>query len=151
MATDNRVGLLISMPFAVKQAIVREAERQDSGVNDVLIQILASHCRVEFKLTGRKATKPRVRAGDVLVRMSPQLRRRIQRDSARHEANSTDTILRTLCATLNVSLDIPPPKQKPVTPIFPEQSGRAFSHRAAAMKSCVILAGSILENNWPPL
>ena len=31
-------------------------------------------------------------------------------------------------------LAMPPPKQKPTTPILPLQSGRAFSQRAAAMK-----------------
>ena len=42
-------------------------------------------------------------------------------------------------------------KQKPVEAILPVQSGRAFSHCAAARKSCVRLAPSSLPNSSPPL
>ena len=39
-------------------------------------------------------------------------------------------------------LTTPPPKQKPMAPILPVQSGRDFSHTAAARKSSGILAPS---------
>ena len=43
-----------------------------------------------------------------------------------------------------------PPKQNPTTPILPVQSGRAFSHRAAATKSSVIFCLSTCRNSSPP-
>ena len=46
---------------------------------------------------------------------------------------------------------MPPPKQKPTTPILPVQSGRAFSQRAAAMKSSVIFGLSTLLEQLPAL
>ena len=45
---------------------------------------------------------------------------------------------------------MPPPKQKPTAPILPVQSGRAFSHFAAATKSSVIFLPSTWRNFTAP-
>jgi myo-inositol-1-phosphate synthase len=90
------------MPPALKQALVREAARLDSNVNDVAVGILTGAFGVPHVPSGRRR---RVLAGSspvVLLRAPQELKDEIQAEAARTGANANDVILAALADGLGV-------------------------------------------------
>jgi hypothetical protein len=112
MARSRRVGILIAMPAALKRAVVARAHEEGAGMNDTIVGALARHYGVAYTPTERRAKKPTSGSGDVLIRVTPTLRARIQRDAARKESNTTHTVLNVLARTFAPNLIIPEPRRR---------------------------------------
>jgi myo-inositol-1-phosphate synthase len=90
------------MPPHLKGALVREAARSGSNVNDVAAGILASRFGVSYKPSGRRR---KVLAGGspvLLLRVPQQLKDEIHAYAARSGANANDIILAALADGLGV-------------------------------------------------
>ena len=101
MGRGDLKGVLVRMPPSLKQALAREVTARESTMNDIAVQILATRFGVEFSPSGRKGKAP----GDsraALLRMPPELKRRIQETAFRDESNTNHVIVRTLADELGV-------------------------------------------------
>jgi myo-inositol-1-phosphate synthase len=90
------------MPASLKGALVREAARERSNVNDVAAGILAGAFGVEYVPSGRRR---KVLAGGspvVLLRVPEELRDEIHTEAARSGSNANDVILAALADGLGV-------------------------------------------------
>src|SRR5438105_4448961 len=80
MSRQHRVGVLVRMPPVLKSAAVERADAEGRSVNDVLVAALSRRYGVRFHPTNRRSRRARRHNGDVLLRMPPELRRKIQQD-----------------------------------------------------------------------
>jgi myo-inositol-1-phosphate synthase len=99
---QKRVSILVRMPAPLKGALVREAARRGSNVNDVAVGILADELGVPYTGTGRRR---KVLAGGspvLLLRVPPELKDEIQAEASRRDSNANDVILAVLADGLGV-------------------------------------------------
>lgn len=96
-------GVLVRMPSSLKQALAREVRARESTMNDVAVQILATRFGVEFEPSGRKGKTPG-ESRVALLRMPPELKRRIQEIAFADETNTNHVIVQTLSDELGVAL-----------------------------------------------
>ena len=90
------------MPPSLKGALVREAARQDSNVNDVAAGILAAAFDVAYTPSGRSR---KVLAGGspvILLRVPPELKAEIESDAGRRETSANEVILTALADGLGI-------------------------------------------------
>jgi myo-inositol-1-phosphate synthase len=90
------------MPAPLKEALVREAARRGSNVNDVAVGILADELGVSFTPSGRRR---KVLAGSspvLLLRVPPELKDEIHAEASRRDTNANDVILAVLAEGLGV-------------------------------------------------
>jgi myo-inositol-1-phosphate synthase len=79
------------MPPALKQALAREVGRRGSTMNDVAVELLAARFGVSFEPSGRKGNVPGA-SGAVLLRVPPELKRRLKA-AADASASTTNTLI----------------------------------------------------------
>jgi len=89
------------MPSVVKSALVREVARRGSNLNDVTIGMLAERFGVSYAPTGRKSPLAGT-TGAALLRMSEELKRRIQAEAVAGGTTANEVILSTLADELGV-------------------------------------------------
>jgi len=90
------------MPASLKRALVREAARRRSNVNDVAAGILANSFGVSYVPSGRRR---KVLAGSspvILLRVPQELKDEIHTEASRRDAHSNDVILAALADGLGV-------------------------------------------------
>ena len=78
------------MPPALKQALAREVRRRGSTMNDVAVELLAARFGVAFEPSGRKGGTVPGASGAVLLRVPPELKRRLK-TAADAGASTTNT------------------------------------------------------------
>jgi myo-inositol-1-phosphate synthase len=101
------------MPPVLKREVVRTAAARGSSVNDVAVEILARRFGVDFTASGRKGGS----AGDtgvVILRMPPELKRRLQAGAFAAASNTNTVIVNTLAEELG--LELPPARRTRVVP-----------------------------------
>jgi myo-inositol-1-phosphate synthase len=90
------------MPAPLKGALVREAARRSSNVNDVAAGILAESFGLAYESTGRRR---KVLAGSspvLLLRVPQELKAEIHAEASRRDTNANDVILTALADGLGV-------------------------------------------------
>jgi myo-inositol-1-phosphate synthase len=87
------------MPPALKQALAREVRRRGSTMNDVAVQLLAARFGVAFEPSGRKGTVPGS-SGAVLLRVPPELKRRLKAAADAGASTTNKLIIETLASEL---------------------------------------------------
>src|SRR5581483_4867264 len=92
------------MPSELKRRVVDEVVTRGSSMNDVAVEILAGDFGVPFEPSGRRSPAPGA-TGVVVLRMPPELKRRIQSEASARGASTNDVIVRTLAARLDQPLE----------------------------------------------
>jgi myo-inositol-1-phosphate synthase len=92
------------MPAPLKARLVDEAATQGSNVNDVAVGILADRFGVSYRGTGRRGGAAGA-SGVVLLRLPPELKRRVQQAAFERGSNTNDVILETLSERLEVPFE----------------------------------------------
>jgi myo-inositol-1-phosphate synthase len=87
------------MPPALKQALAREVRRRGSTMNDVAVELLADRFGVKFEPSGRKGTVPGT-SGAVLLRVPPELKRRLKSAADAGASTTNKLIIETLASEL---------------------------------------------------
>jgi myo-inositol-1-phosphate synthase len=90
------------MPAPLKEALVREAARRRSNVNDVAAGILADEFDIAYVPSGRRR---KVLAGSspvLLLRIPQELKDEIRAEASRRDSNANDVILAALADGLGV-------------------------------------------------
>ena len=105
--TDPRISILVRMPPKLKRAVVREVKNQASNMNDVCVGIISEYYDEPFEPTNRRAGEAGD-AGDVVLRITQELKDKIVFDAAPKHTNIIDTCVRVLAESLNVKVVIPP-------------------------------------------
>src|SRR3712207_33972 len=90
------------MPAELKRRLADEVEARASNLNDVAVSILASSFAVPFVPSGRRGA-PRAEGGDVVLRMPPALKDKLQRRATERRRTTNDLIVETLAERLNVA------------------------------------------------
>jgi myo-inositol-1-phosphate synthase len=90
------------MPAHLKGALVREAARRRSNVNDVAVGILADRFGVPYTATGRRRKVLAGASPVVLLRAPEELKDEIRAEAARSGANANDVVLAVLADGLGV-------------------------------------------------
>ncbi len=106
--SNKRIGVLLTLPPALKHAIVMDVRWRDSNLNDVCIAEIAAYYGIKFEPSTRRGY-PGTDSNRVLLRMSDQLKRRIQRDALAHRSNMTDTLVRLLARRFGVVINLNEP------------------------------------------
>ena len=90
------------MPAPLKGALVREAARRESNVNDVAAGILSDEFGIAYRPSGRRR---KVLAGSspvLLLRVPQELKDEIHAEASRRDSNANDVILAALADGLGV-------------------------------------------------
>ena len=87
------------MPPALKQALAREVRRRGGTMNDVAVELLATRFGVAFEPSGRKGTVPGS-SGAVLLRVPPELKRRLKAAADAGASTTNKLIIETLSSEL---------------------------------------------------
>src|ERR671914_836749 len=95
----SRTSLLVRMPPALKQALAREVRRRGSTLNDVAVELLAGRFGVHFEPSGRKGNVPGA-SGAVLLRVPPELKRRLKSAADAGASTTNKLIVETLASEL---------------------------------------------------
>src|SRR5919108_35195 len=95
----SKTSLLVRMPPALKQALAREVRRRGSTMNDVAVELLATRFGVAFEPSGRKGTVPGS-SGAVLLRVPPELKRRLKAAADAGASTTNKLITETLASEL---------------------------------------------------
>jgi hypothetical protein len=95
----SRTSLLVRMPPALKQALAREVGRRGSTMNDVAVELLAARFGVRFEPSGRKGNVPGA-SGAVLLRVPPELKRRLKTAADAADSTTNTLIIETLAKEL---------------------------------------------------
>ncbi|HET7744417.1 MAG TPA: inositol-3-phosphate synthase [Gaiellaceae bacterium] len=114
------------MPAPLKGALVREAARRASNVNDVAVGILADAFGVRHAPTGRRR---KVLAGSspvILLRVPQELKAEIQAEASRRDSNANDVIL----AALADGLGVPPVSNRKGRELMASTNGSKKGARA---------------------
>jgi myo-inositol-1-phosphate synthase len=88
------------MPPALKQALTREVRRRGSTMNDVAVELLATHFGVAFEPSGRKGGTVPGASGAVLLRVPPELKRRLKTTADAGASTTNKLIIETLASEL---------------------------------------------------
>ncbi|MGH3034196.1 MAG: hypothetical protein ACRDON_06510, partial [Gaiellaceae bacterium] len=88
----SRTSILVRMPPALKRRLAREVARRGSTMNDVAVEILAARFSVPFEPTGRRGGAAPGGSGAVLLRVPPQLRKKLK-DEANAAASTTNALV----------------------------------------------------------
>jgi predicted HicB family RNase H-like nuclease len=83
------------MPAELKEKLAAEVARAGASLNDVAVGILASRFAVPFEPSGRRGTAPKAK-GDVLLRMPPALKEKLQTRAAERGRGTNDLIVEIL-------------------------------------------------------
>ncbi len=118
------------MPPPLKRRVAHEVERRASGMNDVLLSILAERFGVPFAPSGRRGTAPGD-GGVVLLRMPAELKQRVQRAAVERGENVNRVVVAELADHLGVRLD-PPRSQQILRRAAPAKSGRPLATASRA-------------------
>jgi myo-inositol-1-phosphate synthase len=97
-----RTTMLVRMPPALKQRLVREVQTSGLALNDVAVGLLAERFALPFSPSGRRGAGPGT-SGVVLLRLPPELKRAIQRAAFDAGTNANDVVVRALAERLGVS------------------------------------------------
>ncbi|HVN59688.1 MAG TPA: hypothetical protein VMT59_00395, partial [Gaiellaceae bacterium] len=89
------------MPARLKRRLVHETEARGGNLNDVAVGILANRYQIPFEPTGRRSPAAGT-SGVVLLRVPPELKKKIQLEAFGAESNTNDVILRVLSEQLGV-------------------------------------------------
>src|ERR671919_1518488 len=95
----SRTSILVRMPSALKQALGREVGRRGSTMNDVAVELLAARFGVRFEPSGRKGSVPGS-SGAVLLRVPPELKRRLKSAADAGAGTTNKLIIETLTSEL---------------------------------------------------
>jgi myo-inositol-1-phosphate synthase len=94
--------VLVRMPDELKQTLAAEVTRAGASLNDVAVGILASRFAVPFEPSGRKGAPPKGK-GDVLLRMPPALKEKLQTRAAERRRGVNDLIVEILGERLGLA------------------------------------------------
>jgi myo-inositol-1-phosphate synthase len=108
------------MPSTLKRRLAREVARRSSTLNDVAVELLATRFDVAFAPSGRSGPVPGA-SGSVLLRVPPELKRRVKA-AARERGRSTNSVI---VETLTDGLDARIPGRKEPMATNGKQNGRA--------------------------
>jgi myo-inositol-1-phosphate synthase len=101
------------MPPALKREVVRTIAARNASMNDVAVEILARRFDVAFAPSGRKGGSAG-ESGVVILRMPPELKRRIQASAFATDSNTNNVIVNSLAEELG--LELAPPRRTRVVP-----------------------------------
>ena len=101
------------MPPALKREVVRTIAARKASINDVAVAILARRFDVAFEPSGRKGGSAG-ESGVVILRMPPELKRRIQASAFAKGSNTNHVIVNTLADEFG--LELTPPRRTRVVP-----------------------------------
>jgi myo-inositol-1-phosphate synthase len=90
------------MPPALKRRLGREVTRRESTLNDVAVELLADRFGVRFQPSGRRGRAPG-ESGVVLLRVPPELKRRLEAAARERETSVNNLIVESLSDQLDVS------------------------------------------------
>ena len=94
--------MLVRMPDELKQTLAAEVAREGVSLNDIAVGILASRFAVPFEPSGRKGAPPKG-TGDVLLRMPPALKDKLQTRAAERGRGLNDLIVEILGERLGLA------------------------------------------------
>jgi myo-inositol-1-phosphate synthase len=101
-----RIGVLVRLPEEVKSRLAETVASRGSNLNDVAVGILASRLGVPFEGSGRPGAPPRA-SGNVLLRMPPELKKKLQRRAAERHRKTNELIVETLSEGLGLTKEGP--------------------------------------------
>src|ERR671922_2355194 len=102
MAKRDLTGVLVRMPRVLKRRLAREVARRESTLNDVAVELLAERFGVAFEPSGRRGRVPG-ETGVVLLRVPPELKRRVETAAGERGTSSNNLIVESLAEQLDVS------------------------------------------------
>jgi myo-inositol-1-phosphate synthase len=106
MAKAERTNVLVRMPADLKRRLADKVSTTKTNLNDVAVGILASRFAVPFQGSGRAGSPPKA-TGDVLLRMPPALKDKLQRRARERRRNTNDLIVETLTEQLGPKREEP--------------------------------------------
>ncbi len=92
------------LPASVKERLAREVDATGQSLNDVAVGILAARFAVPYQPTRRRAAAPSA-TGDVLLRMPPELKEKLNRRASERRRSTNDLIVEALAERLGVSTE----------------------------------------------
>ena len=120
MARKETKSILVRMSPTLKRRLGREVARRESTLNDIAVQILAERYQLEFEPSGRKGNPPGD-TGDVLLRVPPAVKQRLDEDSHEQGISTNQLIVEALSERLL-------PRKEPMAQQNGSQNGRARSN-----------------------
>ena len=90
------------MPGELKEKLAEEVARAGASLNDVAVGILASRFGVPFEPSGRKGAPPKGK-GDILLRMPPALKEKLQTRASGRGRGLNDLIVEILSERLGAA------------------------------------------------
>jgi myo-inositol-1-phosphate synthase len=106
MARTERTNVLVRMPAELKQRLADRVASTKTNLNDVAVGILAARFAVPFEGTSRPGSAPKA-TGDVLLRMPPALKDKLQRRARERRRNTNDLIVEALSERLGPKREEP--------------------------------------------
>src|SRR5512133_1717200 len=97
-----RSNVLVRVPEPLKRRLAEEVAKTRRNLNDLAVGILAARFAVPFEESGRPGTPPKER-GDLLLRMPPELKDKLQRRARERRRNTNDLIVETLSERLGLT------------------------------------------------
>src|SRR2546430_15088955 len=101
------------MPRELKRRLAEEAARRGGNLNDVAVGLLASRFAVPFEPTGRAGAVKGGEGRSVLLRMPPELKRKLSARAAERKRNVNDLIVETLSERLGKDTMTPSKGKEP--------------------------------------
>src|SRR3954451_14889967 len=101
---SERSSVLVRLPSNLKERLAREVDAAGQSLNDVAVGILAARFAVPYEPTRRRAAAPRA-TGDVLLRMPPELKDKLNRRASERRRSTNDLIVETLSERLGISTE----------------------------------------------
>jgi len=98
--------VLVRLPAQLKQRLAEEVSATRRNLNDVAVGILASRFAVPFEGSGRPGSPPKD-SGNVLLRMPPQLKQKLQHRARERRRKTNDLIVETLSERLGLNREEP--------------------------------------------
>jgi myo-inositol-1-phosphate synthase len=92
------------MPAELKRRLSAEVDRRELALNDVAVSVLAERFGIPFEPSGRRGTVPG-ESPVVVLRMAPELKRRIQTEAVERSSNVNRVIVQALAEKLSVRLE----------------------------------------------
>src|SRR5437762_6335424 len=97
-----RTNVLVRVPEPLKRRLAEEVVKTRRNLNDLAVGILAARFAVAFEGSGRPGSPPKAR-GDLLLRMPPELKEKLQRRAHERRRNTNDLIVETLSERLGLT------------------------------------------------
>src|SRR4051812_26193476 len=101
---SERSSVLVRLPATVKERLAREVDVTGQSLNDIAVGILAARFAVPYEPTRRRAAAPSA-TGDVLLRMPPELKEKLNRRASERRWSTNDLIVEALAERLGVSTE----------------------------------------------